>query len=185
MVSINRRGKIDDGICGGVLLSEDVILTSGDCITDLDSNDVAKAENTSVIVFKNGVNGVKSKKFAVKEIIRHENYISDQINENDIGIIRLQKGISDFYKGTDGIKFAKIHNRRLFRNKVVFLGWGKKNRIDNKYQLAVSDSNISTIDKCKALEYYNKGDGSIICSNLGSSNFYRGDFGGPLVLGSQ
>ncbi|OMJ30258.1 Complement factor D [Smittium culicis] len=185
VVSIHNKRSGDRHICGGVLLSENAVLTSGYCISDHASGSIADAKYISVVVYTKNGKKHESNLFKVKQVFRHEKYTYNSNIENDIGIIKLDKKIGDHFIKINGIEFAKIHNRKINGNtNTVFLGWGQ-NPNYKFIRLSISNSVMCSLSEREKSRDYTKDNDRIIHSNVNRLEMYKGDSGGPLVLATE
>ncbi|MEZ4525646.1 MAG: serine protease [Desulfobacterales bacterium] len=100
MVSIAETAEpndFDGHFCGGSLISSDLVLTAGHCVTDYDGQ-VSSPADIEVLVGAHDLEnpsenpGIRER-IKVSAILKHENYDSATM-DNDIALLRLSKSVN-------------------------------------------------------------------------------------------
>ncbi|XP_071050951.1 phenoloxidase-activating factor 1-like isoform X2 [Onthophagus taurus] len=159
--------------CGGVLINNLYVLTSGHCVDELKLNFKLKL---------NTHNRFSSNQIILnqKNIIRHPNYAKESTNNiiNDLALIKLETPINF----EDKIyPICLPHPSSDYTRKIgSILGWGLNENATTSNVLKRGEVQIMSEDYClKSMvgKFYHE---SMLCGFSNSSDACQGDSGGPL-----
>lgn len=169
--------RSDGGKAGGVILSENWILTAAHVVTDGSNGQQLVANQITIKAGSTNVNGGVT--LNVDQIIRHPNYTSSSIN-NDIALIRLATPLS-YDVNILPINYDKNAASVAVNDLAIVSGWGLLS-----YDVG-SHSGTGTVDLYAAeVRISTVEPNFLFTSSTGSSQQAPcyGDSGGPLTIGS-
>ena len=80
-------------ICGGSIVSKNVILTAVHCFKDLPQGNISFLVGTNYLASFNDLSSNSSNRFFVKKIVLHPNYNKENKFDNDIALVQLDREI--------------------------------------------------------------------------------------------
>lgn len=164
---------LNDYLCGGLLISEDYILTAAHCLIDQNKTFV---ELGMIRITNRPGNTIE-----VQDYIIHPNYTT--VPRNDIAIIKLPQSIQ-FNSVIQPIRLATKTIKNSMSAVATVAGYGATEDFSHSYLLKYTQVKILSDDECEATEVtYNSE--TNLCA-LGYENEFsgtcEGDSGSPLVV---
>ncbi|XP_076376155.1 chymotrypsin-2 [Megalopta genalis] len=164
-------------ICGGSIISENLILTAAHCIYGESASDIEVVVGTYTLpLWKPAI------KYSPQKLIWHAHYNPQKDFLNDIGLIWLTKNIP-FTENIQPIRLPSV-NRDATGEKAVITGWG---RLSEKglTPYILQEIELEIISQQYCLFEWNVTDSQICTLTKISEGVCNGDSGGPLVLNGE
>lgn len=194
-------------VCGGSIISKDIILTAAHCCKD--PHKVMELTEVRVDCTKTTNREKLGQKFKVKKMVTHPDFKRKELHNrvNDVCLIKLKKKIKHLnvkhYKGVrrmmlPDLKNYKLDEKTLKKTNLSAIGWGKVERhTDPEQQEILQEAQIyfRTYSKCKKdfVAKYNNAPvvramfkpGQSMCAGGVKRDSCGGDSGGPLVMDGE
>lgn len=196
-VRLNIRSRRGSGICGGIVLDENHILTAAHCVTGcvshylttttIDKSEVLATVGDHAIKAQDGEQDVE-----IERITPHEKYDACNFyaNDNDIAIVKTSTKLN-FRFTNDG--YGSINRPCLPKNStlsykdgesVIVSGWGVTRENSGALSNILRFVSIPVVNNSKCQEVYGtRVTDSHVCAGFqaGGKDSCQGDSGGPLV----
>lgn len=171
--------------CGGSLISENFILTAGNCVSFLNGNDIPKLRvylNTVALKTYNP-GAIISKVVSFKV---HEKY-NKKTNENDIALIKLGEKVTTLYPLT--LPDPGSNDTYVGQNATI-LRWGNRKSNEGTTQRVLLTADVQVISNNDCSDSYNGTDifdSSLCASSLAKNegNCQDESSGGAMIVGGR
>ncbi|GBP06444.1 Trypsin-6 [Eumeta japonica] len=173
LVSLWKRGKFH---CGGTIINDRFVLTSGRCVILLDTSRYYVLAGTADIETQEG-----GQRHNLEQIIRHDHF-NDQ-GQNDICLLKLTTSL--VFSSRVSEAHLPEYDVTLPRNTVFNVaGWGSETT-DGEISTVLRSTRVPLFNKKTCKEIYNRAtvvNSKMICAGTIGQDACRGDSGGPLIL---
>jgi len=177
------RGVGGSLMCGGSLVAPDVVVTAGHCCDGMSASQLGVEVGSHELYSEDP----DQEAFAVREVKLHENYNSNNIN-NDICLLFLD-GEADFSSPNIGpIALPTSGEEYAEGTECIVSGWGTTSS-GGSLASTLQKVTVPVVSDDHCRDSYGQSDitDSMICAGLdqGGKDSCQGDSGGPFMCGNQ
>jgi len=177
------RGVGGSLMCGGSLVAPDVVVTAGHCCDGMSASQLGVEVGSHELYSEDP----DQEAFAVREVKLHENYNSNNIN-NDICLLFLD-GEADFSSPNIGpIALPTSGEEYAEGTECIVSGWGTTSA-GGSLASTLQKVTVPVVSDDHCRDSYGQSDitDSMICAGLdqGGKDSCQGDSGGPFMCGNQ